>query len=112
MRTMALVLRDPNPIHLDSAVVRQLGMGEREINQGPTNCAYVVNMLAAAFPEGRIRALSFRLLANVFAGDRAVAGGIVEESSQDGAVRCSVWLDVDGAGRAVEGTAVVAITAN
>jgi 3-hydroxybutyryl-CoA dehydratase len=108
MAELADVLRDPNPIHLDPAVVRRLGMGERVVNQGPANCSYVVNMLRAAFPGGVIRSLSFRLLGNVFAGDRVVAGGTIE--GRDGElVRCAVWLDVTGGARVVEGTATVAL---
>ena len=47
MKTMAALLRDPNPIHWDVDVVRQLGMGDRPVNQGPNNMAYLVNLLAA-----------------------------------------------------------------
>src|SRR5690606_30435151 len=47
MKTTAALLRDPTPIHWDPAVLRELGMGERPINQGPLNMAYVMNMLAA-----------------------------------------------------------------
>jgi len=106
MADLAVVLDDPNPIHLDTEAVKRLGMGEREINQGPANCSYIVNMLRAAFPGATITRLSFRLLGNVFAGERAVAGGeILGEDA--GEVRCAVWLDVDGRGRMVEGTATI-----
>lgn len=108
MADLAVVLDDPNPIHLDPQVVRSLGMGEREINQGPANCSYIVNMLRAAFPEGVIRHLAFRLLGNVYAGERVVAGGRIERRDAD-AIHCAVWLDADGRGRVVEGTATVAI---
>ena len=47
-----------------------------------------------------------RLLANVFAGDKVVAAGRVE-SIEDGCAVCSVWLDVDGGARAVDGTATL-----
>jgi 3-hydroxybutyryl-CoA dehydratase len=106
MADLARVLDDPNPIHLDRELVRRLGMGEREINQGPANCSYVVNMLRAAFPGATIAALGFRLLGNVFAEDRVVAGGeILEESAQE--IVCRIWLEVDGRGRVVEGTATI-----
>jgi 3-hydroxybutyryl-CoA dehydratase len=106
MAELSSVLDDPNPIHLDRDLVRKLGMGEREVNQGPANCSYVVNMLRAEFPGSTITKLSFRLLGNVFAEDRAVAGGeIVSET--DEAIVCRVWLDVGGRGRAVEGTATI-----
>ena len=37
MRTMAAILRDPNPIHWDpeSVAAMPLGLGKRTINQGP-----------------------------------------------------------------------------
>ena len=106
MADLAEVLNDPNPIHLDPLVVQRLGMGERVINQGPANCSYVVNILRAAFPDGVIEALSFRLLGNVFASERVIAGGEIERRSGD-AVHCRVWLDVEGRGRVVEGTATI-----
>ena len=106
MADLATVLNDPNPIHLDPQVVNDLGMGERVINQGPANCSYVVTMLREAFPGAAITHLQLRLLGNVFAGDRAIAGGEVE--NQDGEeVRCRVWLDVEGRGRMVEGAATI-----
>jgi 3-hydroxybutyryl-CoA dehydratase len=106
MGDLAAVLDDPNPIHLDPRVVRDLGMGERVINQGPANGSYVVTMLREAFPGGTITQLSFRLLGNVFAGDRAIAGGEVERDTGD-EVHCRVWLDVEGRGRVVEGSATI-----
>src|SRR5262245_25276181 len=47
MKTMAALIRDPNPIHWDLVAVEGLGMGCRAVNQGPNNMAYVVNMLTA-----------------------------------------------------------------
>jgi acyl dehydratase len=101
MKTMAALLRDPNPIHWDVDAVRDLGMGDRPVNQGPNNMAYLVNLLAsyAGGYEG-VLALRVRFLANVFAGDRLVAGGTVTAVDDDGPrrlVRCDVWLRRDGA---------------
>ena len=45
MRTMAAILRDPNPVHWDRRVCAKLGFGERTINQGPLGLSYMVNML-------------------------------------------------------------------
>lgn len=113
MKTMAVLLRDPNPIHFDPDVVAALGMGDRVINQGPTNMAYVVNMLVAwAGDPARIRALKVRFLDNVRAGDRVVAGGVVTSVVRDGRHRiaeCDVWLDVVGGPRALAGSATVAV---
>ncbi|MEI9988315.1 MAG: hypothetical protein WDN69_37590 [Aliidongia sp.] len=51
MKEWAVFLRDPNPIHLDPEVVKAKGLGDKVINQGPANVAYVMNMLMAAFPR-------------------------------------------------------------
>lgn len=49
MRTMAAILRDPNPLHWDRDAVAALplGLGRRTINQGPLGLSYMVNMLHA-----------------------------------------------------------------
>ncbi|CAN5210733.1 hypothetical protein BH09ACT6_BH09ACT6_05650 [soil metagenome] len=112
MKRMAVVLRDPNLIHLDVAEVRRLGLGDRVINQGPTNCGYVLDMLRQAFPEGSIRSFSVRFIANVYGGDEVIAGGVVEgviDATTERLYSCSVWLDVVGGGRALAGTASVAV---
>jgi acyl dehydratase len=69
MKTWAVALHDPNAIHLDRAAVAAKGLGDRLINQGPANLAYVINMLRAAFPGGAIRSLDVRYVDNVFEGD-------------------------------------------
>ncbi len=107
MKTMALILSDPNPIHWNVEAVRRLGLGERPVNQGPTNAAYVVNMLTEwAGDPRRLRSLRVRFLGNVFADDRVVAGGEVTEVDDTGGETIDVWLDRDG-GRVLSGTATV-----
>ena len=96
MKTMAAILRDPNPIHWDVDVVRSLGIGDRPVNQGPNNMAYVVNCLAA-FAGGfdRVRSVHVRFNAHVFAGDRIVAGGrVTSVEYRDGGseIECELWL--------------------
>lgn len=97
MKVMALVLRDPNPIHFDPLALRRLGLPERPINQGPNNVGYVLNALTAwADDPGAVEAFHVRFLANVLAGDRVVTGGRVTEVRSDGDDRvatCSIWLD-------------------
>lgn len=107
MRVTSELLADPNPIHLDRAAVQALGMGDRLVNQGPTNIGYVVAMLEQAVPGARIADLALRLLDNVFEGDRVHARGVVEDVTGEGHIACSVWLDVDGRGRALDGTATL-----
>ena len=104
MQEWAVFLADPNPIHLDPQAVKALGLGDRLINQGPANIAYVANLLAANFPHMRVETLDCRFTGNVFAGDRCTAGGHVLDSG-DGWISCEVWLDVEGGTKAVTGTA-------
>jgi acyl dehydratase len=110
MKTMALFLRDPNPIHWDVELVRSLGMGDRPVNQGPNNMAYLVSMLsdyAGGFDA--VVGVRVRFQANVFAGDRLVAGGTVTSTDDDGTISCDVWLRRNGdpADTVMSGTARV-----
>jgi acyl dehydratase len=112
MKALAVLLADPNPIHLDPEAVRAVGLGDRTINQGPANCGYVMNMLGAALPAAELESLQVRFLENVRARDRVVAGGEIESvqvTPEGRRVHCRVWLDIDGGARALEGTATLAI---
>ena len=112
MKLMAALLRDPNPIHLDEEAVRSLGMGDRVVNQGPTNQAYLINMLLGFAGEaGAIRRVTVRFLGNVFAGDRVECRGRVTEVDRDGGlVTVELEETVDGA-PVMAGSAVVALPA-
>lgn len=117
MDTMATILDDPNEIHLDPALVRRLGFGDQVINQGPSNCGYVMNMLRSAMPTGRLTSFSARFLGNVFAGDRLTAGGVVLDTrttQPDGAteVECEVWLENGEQRRVLEARARMSLPAN
>ena len=106
MKDWAVFLADPNPIHLDVEVVKAKGFGDRVINQGPINVAYMMNMLMAAFPDGCIENMESRFLDNVYAGDKVVASGRV--TAVEGArVECEISLDVQGRGIVNAGTATV-----
>lgn len=111
MKTMAMVLRDPNPIHWDVGLVKELGLGTAPVNQGPVNMAYVMNAIVAWTGDATaLRSLRIRFLGNVFAGDRLVVGGRVTalRSEADAQVAdCDVWLDrIDGQ-RVLSGAATV-----
>lgn len=58
MKDWAIFLSDPNPIHLDAEAVKAKGLGEKVINQGPANVAYLMNMLMAAFPGAQIETIN------------------------------------------------------
>lgn len=110
MRTMAAILRDPNPVHWDREVCAQRGFGHRTINQGPLGLSYMVNMLHAWAGPTSIRRLIMRFPQVVLDGDRVVARGRVTGLRQDGGERlaeCEIWLEREGSGRLLEGSAVV-----
>jgi len=108
MRDWSGFLADPNPIHLDVEVVKAKGLGDKRINQGPINVAYMMNMLMSAFPGCRIETMDSRFLDNVYEGDRVVASGEVTGVEGD-RVSCDLKLDVDGRGTVNAGTATILI---
>jgi acyl dehydratase len=78
MKLMAAILRDPNPIHFDADSVRELALGERVINQGPSNLSYLLNMVTRwSGGVSTLRSVGVRFLGNVFAGDRVECRGRV-----------------------------------
>ncbi len=98
MRFWSVVLRDPNPIHLDPEAARAKGLGSRVINQGPANVALVINALLEAFPRSRIEQLRVRFLDNVFAGETVrVRGTVTGLYGEPGYRRicCEVALQAD-----------------
>jgi len=112
MKVFAAIARDPNPIHWDRAAVAERGLGERLINQGPTNLGYVINMLLAWTGPASLRELTVRFTSNVFDGDIVTAGGVVtaiREGRGERLADCDVWLDRDDGTRAVAGSATVVL---
>ena len=112
MKLFAALARDPNPILWDRAEVAKRGLGDRLINQGPTNVGYVVNMLIAWTGPASLREVAVRFTSNVFDGDRVVAGGVVAALREEGGERladCDIWLDRDDGTRALAGRATVAL---
>jgi len=114
---MALVLRDPNPIHYDVDAVRAAGLGEVEVNQGGATMAYVLNMLSRwTGSQQNLRSIRCRFSANVLAGQSVIARGTVtavtpDSASPDGSpgvlVDCDVWVERDDGARAITGSARV-----
>lgn len=111
---MALVLRDPNPIHYDVGAVRAAGLGDVEVNQGGATMAYLLDMLARwTGSQANLRSIRCRFRANVVAGDSVVARGTVtavtadDHSPSDVIVECDVWVEREDGVRAVTGTARV-----
>lgn len=106
MKQWAIFLADPNPIHLDVEAVKAQGLGDKVINQGPANVAYMMNMLMAAFPGGRIETINSRFLDNVYAGDHVTASGTIT-AVEGNRIDCEIVLDVAGRGSVNACTATV-----
>jgi acyl dehydratase len=113
MKALALLVEDPNPIHIFPEDAAAAGLGDRVINPGSANLGYVLNALLAIDPNVEIENVQIALRGNVAAGDEVVAavrcsGG---DETDDGRLRlrCEVALDVTDGSRAMEGTAVVTI---
>jgi len=116
MRTMAAILRDPNPLHWDRQAVAalKLGLGERTINQGPLGLGYMVNMLHAWAGPGCIRRLVTRFPQVVLDGERVVARGSItalREVEGELLADCSIRLEHAERGVLLEGEATVSLTA-
>jgi acyl dehydratase len=107
MNIFSLLMRDPNPLHFDPAAVAAAGLGERTINQGTINMAYVLNELLrlAGAPE-RIRSFRCRFLGNVFASDRVHAHARVTDVAGS-LVTLDVRLDRAGGGGVLVGSATI-----
>jgi acyl dehydratase len=109
MKLMAAILRDPNPIHFDADRVRELGMGEKTVNQGPSNMSYLLNMVtrwSGGVPA--LRSVAMRFLGNVFAEDRVECRGrVVAIDAEAGLVTLEVEASV-GDRQVLAGTVVVA----
>ena len=106
MKTMAALLQDPNPIHWDVEAVKQLGMGDRPVNQGPINMSFLVNTVTSWTGDpGALREVVIRYQANVFGGDVVHCEGSVE-SEEGGLATCTVTASVDG-NPVITGTAIV-----
>lgn len=108
---MALVLRDPNPIHYDASAARAAGLGDVEVNQGGSTMAYVVDLLTRWTGSAtNLRGIRCRFTANVPAGQSITARGTITAVTHDndGAlVNCDVWVERDDGVKAITGTATV-----
>lgn len=112
MRTMAAILRDPNPLHWDrnAADSLPLGLGKRAINQGPLGLSYMINMLHAWTGPDSVRRIVMRFPQVVLDGERVVARGEITLLREDNGVPladCRIWLEHAERGILLEGTAAV-----
>ena len=110
MRTMAAILRDPNPVHWDRNVTEALGFGHRTINQGPLGLSYMVNMLHDWAGPGCITRLFMTFPLVVLDGDHITAQGQITALYEAGGQRfadCDIWLKREGSDPPLQGKATV-----
>ena len=97
MNTWAIILDDPNPIHLDASAVKQVGLGDKTINQGLANIAYVLNMIEENFPNSQILKMNNKMTDSVLEGDLVTVSGQITEVKAKGdqfIASCSIKLTV------------------
>ncbi len=113
MKTMAAILRDPNPLHWDRDAVAALplGLGRRTINQGPLGLGYIVNMLHAWQGPRCLQRITMTFPQVVLDGDHVIARGVVE-SVEGELAHCEVWLEHSDGRRLLVGNATVRIQAS
>ena len=97
MNLWAEILDDPNPIHLDVNSVKSLGLGEKTINQGHANIAYIINAINYNFPDSEIIKLNNNMTDSILEGDKITVSGqidnIIEESNKL-IINCQLQLNV------------------
>jgi acyl dehydratase len=97
MNLWAEILDDPNPIHLDVNSVKLLGLGEKTINQGHANIAYIINAINHNFPDSEIIKLNNKMTDSILEGDKITVSGqinnIIEESNKL-IINCKLQLNV------------------
>ena len=111
MKVFTLIMDDPNPIHFDPQFVRQLGRGDKAINQGTLNIAYPLNVLfewlGGSNPSSTLVSFSCRFASSVYEDDEVTVGGEVASVNDDGTASITLWLDRQNGDRALSGVAVV-----
>lgn len=110
MRTMAAILRDPNPVHWDKRVPEAMGFGEHTINQGPLGLSYMVNMLHAWTGTNSIRRIWMTFPMAVLDEDHVTACGTITAIREENGERladCDIWLHREGTNNPLQGKATV-----
>ena len=100
---------DVNPVHIDEELVKRMGL-RGLVNQGPSNLAYITNMLTewTGDPDCVTR-MKVRFHNLVVPGDQTIAGGKVTAVHDDGTVDCDIWLRLADGTIMISGMATVAM---
>ncbi len=119
MRTMAAILRDPNPLHWDREAVANLNvgsktlpvsLGRRTINQGPLGLSYMINMLHEWMGPECIKRFYMTFPQVVLDEDRVIAKGTIttlREDNNQQLADCDIWLEHAERGALLVGKATV-----
>lgn len=104
------VMDDTNPVHIDEELAASLGL-RGIVNQGPSNLAYITNMLAAWIGNADcVRRFTVRFYVTVVPGDDMIAGGTVRSIDREKALaECEVWLKMTDGTVMLSGTATVTL---
>ncbi len=114
MRTMAAILRDPNPVHWDPRSTERWGFKDKTINQGPLGLSYMVNMLHDWAGPTSIKRFIMTFPKAVLSEDHVIARGKVTGlREEDGTTiaECDIWLHNDERGTLLKGSAEVRLPA-
>ncbi|ARN76279.1 hypothetical protein BST96_02950 [Oceanicoccus sagamiensis] len=119
MRTMAAILRDPNPLHWDREAVANLNvgsatlpasLGKRTINQGPLGLSYMINMLHEWMGPECIKRFYMTFPQVVLDEDRVIAKGTITALREENNLQladCDIWLEHAERGSLLIGKATV-----
>jgi acyl dehydratase len=121
MRTMAAILRDPNPLHWDRDAVAALPvvdtlpfkLGRRTINQGPLGLSYIINMLHDWMGPECVKRFYITFPQVVLDEDCVVARGTITALRKEGnrqLADCDVWLEHAERGVLLQGRATVQLS--
>jgi hypothetical protein len=110
MKTVAAIMRDPNPTHYDVKTVKALGLGERLLNQGPANAGYMMEFVCrVAGGAAEVRSFKVRYLSTVHEGDVVVCEGTVSGIDTDAETAELELLAAVEGNPVLAGSAVVAL---
>ena len=121
MRTMAAILRDPNPLHWDRDAVAALPvvdtlpfkLGRRTSNQGPLGLSYIINMLHDWMGPECVKRFYITFPQVVLDEDCVVARGTITALRKEGnrqLADCDVWLEHAERGVLLQGRATVQLS--
>ena len=113
MRTMAAILRDPNPVHWDDTSTTRYGFEGKTINQGPLGLSYMFNMLHEWAGPTSIRRFIMTFPQAVLSEDHVVAKGEVtgiREENGETIAEVDIWLHNDERGTLLKGSAEVCVS--